>query len=161
MKQNNSKILYTGFKKVGKNGTSCSDVLLDKVDKNKTFLFTNNFDVIEEEIKSILKEDYDKIIMFGQKPLINNLRIEKRAVVENNNLFTNFSLDNLELMFKEYDISYKFSENPGNSYCNYAYFQMLKRINEQNLKTEVVFIHIPYIDRFKEINKVINLLNNN
>lgn len=158
MKQNNLKILYTGYQKIRKNDVSSSLLLLEKVDKNKTFLFTNDFDKIIEEVNVLLNEFYDKIIMFGQKPLIKDLRIEKRAFLDDEILYTNFDLNELECLLKDYNISYKFSENPGNSYCNYAYYQMLKIIKKRHLKTKVIFIHIPYIDKFNEIDKVVNLL---
>jgi len=159
MKQNN-KVLYTGFKKANRKDVSCTSILLEKVREREKFLFTNDFNIISEEIRDIIKNDYELVIMLGQKPLLKKLSIEIQATIDDNVLSTNFDLEYLQKLLSDYNIDYKISNRPGNSYCNYAYYWLLDAVNKRHLKTKVVFIHIPYIDNFIQINNVINLLNN-
>jgi len=158
MKQNN--ILLTGFKKASENDISTSKILLDQVTNNyDKFLFTNDFNTIEKEAKELLNNKYDYIIMLGQKPKIKDIVIEISAHNKEDYLYTNFPLDYILKPLKDNKINYNLRETIGDYYCNYAYYQVLKQVKEQNMNTKVIFIHIPYLNNFKEINKVIKILN--
>lgn len=158
MKQN--KVLLTGYK--GEiNDLSTTEVLLNKINnKFDKFLFTNNFDAIKEEINEILKKnDYHYIIMFGWKPMTNRLNVELECFYNNEYLYTNFPFDKILNPLKENNIDYKVGETPGTSYCNFAYYHVLKYIKNHNLKTKAIFIHIPHLDNFVQFDKVVDLLN--
>lgn len=158
MKQN--KILLTGFKKAYENDISTSKILLDKVNNNyDKFLFTNDFNIIKEEAKEIVKQDYDYIIMLGQKPKIKDLVIEIECHNEEGSLYTNFPLELILKPLKDNKINYHIRETIGDYYCNYAYYELLKNLEETGINTKVIFIHIPYINNFNNISKVIEILN--
>lgn len=158
MKQN--KILLTGFKKAYENDISTSKILLDKVNNNyDKFLFTNDFNIIKEEAKEIIKQDYDYIIMLGQKPKIKDLVIEIECHNERESLYTNFPLELILKPLKDNKINYHIRETIGEYYCNYAYYEVLKNLKETRTNTKVIFIHIPYINNFNNISKVIEILN--
>ena len=154
MKQN--KILFTGFK------NSSAETLLSQISNTccDTFLFTNDYTTIIYETDKIFQQNYDYIVMLGQKPLIKKLSIELIAKQKKEIIKTNFPVENLIQILKEKDIAYKFSEHPGTSFCNFAYWNMLKccEINERNEK--IIFIHIPYINNFVEEKEIIHLINN-
>ncbi len=157
MKQN--KIVYTGFEKVNEKDINSSLILLDNIQNAETFLFANDYDIIKMQSHNLVKEDYEAIIMFGQKPRIKNLRLERRAFLHGDTLPTNWNLEALGTTLKSGFIDFKYSDNPGNYYCNYAYFQVMHEIRKQNKKTKVIFIHIPYIDNFIQFTEVTKLIN--
>lgn len=156
-----SRILFTGFKKPYKNGESSSAFLLDKIsDEYDKFLFTNDYTTIIYEIDELFeKEKYDYVIMFGQKPLIKRLSIEVKCKKKKEVLETNFPLKKLLTILDEKNIAYKISENPGVSYCNFAYYNTLKCLQVRGYKTKVIFIHVPFIDNFVELEKFIKIVN--
>ena len=153
-----NKVLLTGFNS-RTNDFSTSKILLEKVNIYDKFLFTNNFETINSEVKEILKKDYEYIIMFGWKPTIKCLSIEMSGTISNETLVTNFPLNIILEPLIENNISYKISQKPGNSYCNYSYYSVLKQIKENNLPTKAIFIHIPHKNNFIDMERVINLLN--
>ena len=156
MKQ--SRILLTGFEAT-KRDVSASKVMLEKIDAYEKFLFSNDYDLIKEEIDAIIENHYDYIIMFGWKPAIKRVTIEVEATYKKASLFTNYPLNEILADFKAKGISYNFSQNAGTSYCNYAYYHLLKKIYDNNLTTKVLFIHIPNLEKFNDIKKVINTFN--
>ena len=94
------------------------------------------------------------IISFGQAPLeANNIKIETigRGKTE---FKTNFNYDNLVSILKENNYKVSISSNAGRYLCNNLYYEGLKLINEKELKSKMIFIHIPKI---KDINDIDNL----
>lgn len=159
MKQN--KILLTGFEKAYESDISTSKILLDRVNNNyDKFLFTNDYNIIEEEAKKVIMKNYDYIVMLGQKQKIKDLIIEIECHNKKESLYTNFPLEFILKPLKNNKINYHIRETIGDYYCNYAYYQVLKNLKEKRLNTKVIFIHIPYIDNFNDINRVIEILNN-
>lgn len=153
MRQN--RILFTGFK-----NTSSATLLGMLSSAYSRFLFTNDYSTINDEIgKLFLKEEYDYVIMFGQKPLIKQLSIEIICKQMQDVLETNFPLEELMYYLKKNNISYKISRNPGTSYCNYAYYHVLKYLNSTEKQTKVIFIHVPYKKNFIEFNKLVKIIN--
>ena len=157
MKQN--KILLTGFKKAFEGDTNSSKDLLDQISSHyDKFLFTNDYSTIIEEIDKLFStKQYDYVIMFGQKPLIKRLSIELIGKQKTKTVETTFPLKKLTDILEKNHIDYKLSQHPGTSYCNFAYYHVLKHLEE--IKTKVVFIHIPYTKNFKQMKKVIDVIN--
>lgn len=153
MKQN--KILLTGFK------NSSAEILLSQITSSRceTFLFSNDYTAIIHEIDKIFLNKYDSIIMLGQKPLIKKCSIELIAKQDKEIMKTNFLVELLIEKFKENHITYQISENPGTSYCNFVYWNMLKCYEVNQRKEKIIFIHIPYKDNFIEEKEVVNFLN--
>ncbi len=152
------KILLTGFKSI-KNGLNSSETLINSILGNyDKFLFTNDYSTIIYEIDELLKDNkYDYIIMFGQKPLIKNLRIELICKKEKEILKTNFNIEKIEIYLKKNNIDYKLSENPGTSYCNFVYYNMLKYIKTRGFRGKAIFVHIPFLNNFREYDRFVNL----
>lgn len=153
-----SKILFTGFKKINPRDNNSSCVLLEDLPNTRCFLFTNDFAVIDKEIDTIFEEHWDKIVMFGQKPVIKRLSVDKCAKFSDEILWSNYDFIGLKSILTENKIDFKWSENPGHSYCNYAYFRLLKKIQGSQSNTKVVFIHIPYVKNFVSYDAFRNLL---
>ncbi len=154
-----NKILFTGYQG-GPGDLSTTETLLDKITiKCDKFLFTNDFDCIKNEVVELGKKKYDYIIMLGYKPVIKNLSVEIECFFNNEFRFTNFPLSVILGPLKKFDVDYEVKESPGNSYCNFAYYHMLKYVEEHNLKTKVIFIHVPHIKNFVEFDKVVEMLN--
>ena len=148
------KILYTAFK--GNNNSS--KLLLDHISNNKLYL-TNSFKTSEVELQNELeKNDYDLIISFGQAPLdIDTIKIETTA---KNNLEYITSYD-YKSLYNKLKNNYKviISNDAGNYLCNNIYYYGLKYIKENNLKTKMIFIHIPKINKITNIEKLVNVFN--
>ncbi len=146
------KILLTGYKA----RTSVVQTLLAKITgEYDMFLFTNRFVTIQKEVgKLFQKNKYDYVILFGRKPRIKRIFVELEANGNYEKFSTNFPLEELFSIFNEKKIGYKTSVHPGNSYCNCAYYHVLKYVYDNHCNTKVVFIHIPFAGNFKEINEV-------
>lgn len=155
-----NKVLFTGFKKAHERDMNSAFLLLNSLKKKNVFLFTNDKVRICQEIDELLNEEWDSIIMFGQKPVIKTLRIEVCAKGEETVIDTNYDLSNIKSILDGHDIDFKVSKNAGNSYCNWAYFHVLREVQNRELKTKVLFIHVPYIDNFMNMKEVGNLLKN-
>ncbi len=97
--------------------------------------------------------------MFGQKLLIKNLAIEVMCKQKTNFLKTNFPLKKLLAILEKNKISYIISQNPGTSYCNFAYYYVLKYLEARKIDTKVIFIHILYEKNFTEFDALVALLN--
>jgi len=123
------------------------------------FLFSNDFNIINEEVKQLLEKKYDFIIMLGWKPLIKKVSVEIEAKYNDEIVYTNFSLEYILKRLKENNIDYTISENMGNSFCNYAYYNILKCIKMKKLVMQVIFIHIPHLNNFVQINQFVNMFN--
>lgn len=150
------RILFTAFN--GKNNSS--KILLDKINnKSKLYLknsFTTSVNQLEEELK---KNQYDLIISFGQAPLKKDtIRIETigRNIIEYKTRYDFISLKNkLDKRFKTV-----ISNDAGNYLCNNVYFYGLKYIEDNKLKTNMIFIHIPKINNISNIEDLSNIFNN-
>ena len=148
------KILFTAFK--GKNNSS--KILLDKIDCANKLYLTNSFvtSVIQLE-KELKKTQYDLIISFGQAPLeMDTVKIETtgKKNVEYKTKYNYLALKNkLDRNFKTI-----ISNNAGTYLCNNIYFCGLKYIEENNLKTNMIFIHIPMLNNISDIDNLSNII---
>lgn len=147
------KILYTAFN--GKNNSS--KILLDMIkSENKLYLknsFTTSVKQLENEIK---KNNYDLIISFGRASLDSDtIKIETTGRGKENIYKTEFDYSNIyEKLKSDYDVL--ISDDAGNYFCNNIYYNGLKMINDNNLKINMIFIHIPDIDNITDIYKLAN-----
>lgn len=157
MKQSN--VLLTGFKST-RFDESSSKIFLEQITGYDKYLFTNDFECITKETPFLHLNNYDYILMFGQKPIIKRLSLELDATKNDIIINTNYQLDYLLNALSKCHISYKISHRPGSSYCNYAYYNVLEYIKNNNLKAKVIFIHIPYIKNFVEMDKCIKFFSN-
>lgn len=148
-------ILFTAFN--GKNNSS--KILLDMINnKNKLYLknsFTTSVKQLQKEIKD---NQYDLIISFGQAPLEEDtIKIETigRNIVEYKTKYDFISLKN------KFDNNFKtiISNDAGNYLCNNIYFYGLKYIEDNKLKANMIFIHIPKINNISNIDNLSKIFN--
>ena len=150
------KVLYTAFN--GKNNSS--KILLDAIHtKNKLYL-KNSFNTsVTQLINKIKNNDYDLVISLGQAPIEKDtIKIETKANMENC-FKTNFDFTNLKNNLEE-NFKLIISGNAGNYLCNNVYYYGLKFIYENNLKTKMIFIHIPKINNISHIELMANAIMN-
>lgn len=151
------KVLYTAF-----NGKSnSSKVLLDNIDveeSNKLYL-KNSFKTSVEQLKNKIKNnEYDLIISFGQAPIDSNtIKIETNGSYDKECYETKYDYSKLKEKLEEKKLTTIISKDAGNYLCNNIYYNGLKYIKEQNLKSKMIFIHIPEINNINDIKKLSNL----
>ncbi len=141
------EVLFTAFN--GKKNSS--KMLLDIINyKNKLYLknsYTTSVNQLKQELEN---NQYDLIISFGQAPLEKDtLKIE---TIGRNKIKYKTNYDFTSLKHK---IGNRFkiiiSDDAGNYLCNNIYFNGLKYIDDNNLKTDMIFIHIPKINNISSI----------
>lgn len=139
-------ILYTAFK--GNNNSS--KILLDNIISNNRLYLTNSFKTSVAELQKELNNNYDLVISFGQAPLdIDTIKIETTA----KDYITSYNYNNLyNLLNNDYNVV--ISNDAGNYLCNNIYYNGLMYINDNKLKTKMIFIHIPKIDKINDIKKL-------
>ena len=151
-------VMLTAFK--GNNNSS--KLLLDKVNSGNITkkLLTNSFDGCERELLryiNIYNPEY--IISFGRKPLINKLYIETSACCDDLCISTNFDISFLKKSLQGADLSFAFSDKAGNYLCNYVYYKGLEFLKQSNSKAKMIFIHVPDMKRFQNLDVVALWLN--
>ncbi len=133
-------VLLVAFK--GKHNTSYQ--LVSLFEENKLFL-TNSFQGIDKDIENADVEKYYHIIMFGlDKNLMEEIRIERIAKWDGSIKETNIDVDKIKEVFNANDIKCKVSEKSSKYLCNYAYYKMLEKANNNT-----IFIHIPGLKNMK------------
>lgn len=96
-------------------------------------------------IDALQQEQFDYVISLGQRPNIKDkVHIETRACKGDLSIETNFDYEKLKCIFEQAGLSAKLSCNAGTSFCNELYWNGLRYINESQLNTKMVFIHVPY-----------------
>lgn len=147
-------VLYTAFN--GKNNSS--KILLDyvKADNCNKLYLRNSFITSVKQLNNKIKDNnYDLIISFGQAPLDRDtLKIE--TIGKNNDYYeTNYDYNYLESKLED-NYNVIVSNYAGNYLCNNIYYNGLKYIKENNLKTKMIFIHIPKINDISNISNLAN-----
>lgn len=145
------RILYAAFN--GCNNTA--KLLLDKIDvasENKLYLKNSFTSSIHDLNKKIINNEYDLIICFGQWQIVplNTLRIETKSISfeePQKTILTNFDYKTLCTYLDHHQLQYKISTNAGDYLCNFIYYEGLKTINDHNLKTKMLFIHLPKLNK--------------
>ena len=144
------RILISGFE----GNDNSSKILLDKIQcKNKLYL-ENDFRVSEQQLKiESSKKTYDKIIIFGQKPLIKKIYIEICAKKESEIYNTNYNYSKLEYYLTNNNYKSMISNDAGNYLCNNIYFYALGLLKN----SEIIFIHIPTLKNIEDIDNLANI----
>ncbi len=143
------KILMTAFC-----GTSAQS-LVERADGCKT-LFLPNDKVRDSEllIQAISVERFDEVICFGQRPLIRDqVHIETTARDQARSINTNFDCEKLKRLLEANGVAAKISHNAGTSFCNRLYLNGLNYIFQNDLKTKMVFVHIPFAKNITDFNR--------
>ncbi len=150
-------VLLTAFKGID----NSSKILLDKINgvNVKKELLTNSFETCEKEIKKYISEyTPDYIISFGRKPVINRLYIEPTAFLDGVCIETRFDVSLLTDSLEAQKIPFKLSEKPTNYLCNHVYCKGLEFIDKTSANTQMIFIHVPDMKHFCNIDSVASWL---
>lgn len=155
---NDSRVLLTAFR-----GSSSEQLI--KYAKEFDSMILPNAKVKDSEnlINKIIDGTYDYVFSFGQKPNIKNkVNIETTARNGITSVETDFDCEQLQDLFESNDIKSKISHNAGTSYCNCLYYNGLLYIQNNHLKTRMIFIHIPFLENIDDTDcfftKVINIV---
>ena len=105
-----------------------------------------------ELLKECLRKGkYDLAVCIGQKPrLKNKVCIETTARSEVNIRKTAVNCEILARIFSLQGLEAKLSDNAGTSFCNEVYLQGLRFAADENLKTAVVFVHVPFCSNIRD-----------
>lgn len=148
------KILYTAFN--GKQNSS--KVLLDKISSNSKLYLRNSFITSVTQLeKELRKNYYDLIISFGQAPLgVDTVKIEEIgcSYVKYKTVYDYIKIKS-DLESKGYKVI--ISNDAGAYLCNNLYFHGLKYIDDNSLRTKMLFIHIPEINCITNISELANI----
>ena len=145
------KILIAGFK--GDNNSA--KILLDHIKKvcNVDILYLeNDFEISSKQIEETLLENYDNVLIFGQKPNTTNIYLENNAILEETKLVTDYYYSVLKEKLEQYTYQAMSSYDAGKYLCNNVFFRALNFKQKNNLKSKIAFIHIPTINNIEDIN---------
>lgn len=148
------KVLIGGFR----GSTNSSKIIIDKITSDnilEKLYLVNSFETSKNQLEDILQnQEYDLIIMFGQKPKVNSLYLECQACIRGNILITNHKYDSLEKMLTGSGFTTVISNNAGNYLCNHIFYIGLKHIQDNNLNTKMIFIHTPSVNNIESIDSL-------
>ncbi len=156
MKNNN--ILLTAF------CNTSAELLLKHKNNWKTLVLPN--DKIKDSeilIDALARENFKYVFCFGQKPIIKNkINIETTARKDELTINTDFDCEKMRELFENINIDSKVSHNAGTSFCNRLYYNGLRYIIQNNMKTQIAFIHIPFKKNINDFNcfcdKIFNII---
>ena len=117
-------------------------------------LYLPNDKVRDSELltEALKQEAFDYVIGLGQRPNIKDkVHIETRACKGDLSIETDFDYEKLKYIFEQAGMSAKLSCNAGTSFCNELYWNGLRYINESQLDTKMVFIHVPYKKNISDV----------
>ena len=105
-------------------------------------------------------QNYDYILIFGQKPKTKNIYLENNAVLENTKLITDYYYGVLKVFLEKAGYKVLSSNDAGNYLCNNVFFRALSFKQMNNLKSKIAFIHIPTIDNLENVEVLVNRITN-
>lgn len=144
------KILIAGFK----GNDNSAKVLLDNIKEknNQDILYLeSDFEVSSNQIEEKMLQNYDYVLIFGQKPNTRNIYLENNAVLEETKLQTDFYYGVLKEKLESNNYKVISSCDAGNYLCNNVFFRALSFKQTNDLKSKIAFIHIPTIDNIDDI----------
>ena len=144
------KILVAGFK----GNDNSAKILLDNIKEknNQDILYLeNDFEVSSNQIEEKMLQNYDYVLIFGQKPNTRNICLENNAVLEETKVETDFYYGVLKENLESNNYKVISSCDVGNYLCNNIFFRSLSFKQTNNLKSKIAFIHIPTINNIDDI----------
>ena len=146
------RILITAFC-----GTS-AELLVQGVKSSSQYqvLYLPNDKINDSEllINALKQEQFDYVISLGQRPNIKDkVHIETKARKGEICLETGFDCVKLKDMFEQSSLSAKLSDNAGTSFCNELYWNGLRYIEECQLDTKMVFLHVPFEKNISDVDE--------
>ncbi len=144
------KILIAGFEGEDNSAKILLDNMKEKCNQDTLYL-ENDFEVSSNQIEEKLLQNYDYVLIFGQKPNTRNIYLENNAVLEETKLETDYYYGVLKENLESNNYKVLSSCDAGNYLCNNVFFRALSFKQTNNLKTKIAFIHIPTIDNIEDI----------
>lgn len=144
------KILIAGFE----GNDNSAKILLDTIKeecKQDILYLKNDFELSSNQIENKLLQNYDYVLIFGQKPNTKKIYLENNAVLEETRLETDYYYGALKETLESNNYKVASSCDAGNYLCNNIFFRALNFKQKNNLKSKIAFIHIPTIDNIEEI----------
>lgn len=132
-------------------GTSAELLLAQRENWKKLLLPNHKIKDSEILIDALSKEAFDYVICFGQKPRMKDkISIETTAREGNHEIHTDFNCEKLKSLLEQVGMNSKISHNAGMSFCNKVYYNGLKYIAQNDMKTQIAFLHIPFAANITE-----------
>jgi len=153
------RILIAGFE----GNDNSAKILLDKIKEknNQDVLYLENeFQVSGNKIEEKLLQNYDYVLIFGQKPNTKNIYLENNAILGDVKLKTDYCYDVLKENLESCNYKVVTSCDAGNYLCNNVFFRALSFKQMNNLKSKIAFIHIPTIDNLENVEVLVNIITN-
>ncbi len=153
------RILIAGFE----GNDNSAKILLDKIKEknNQDVLYLeNDFQVSGNKIEEKLLQNYDYVLIFGQKPNTKNIYLENNAILGDVKLKTDYCYDVLKENLESCNYKVVTSCDAGNYLCNNVFFRALSFKQMNNLKSKIAFIHIPTIDNLENVEVLVNIITN-
>ena len=153
------KILIAGFE----GNDNSAKILLDNIKEEcniDVLYLENDFNISRTQIEEKLLQTYDYVLIFGQKPKTKDIYLENNAIIEGNDLKTDYYYGVLRENLENSNYKVVSSSDAGNYLCNNVFFRALNFKQINNLKTKIAFIHIPTIDNIEDMNKLSNTILN-
>ncbi len=151
------KTLIAGFD----GDTNSAKILLDNIkDTNSIDILylKNSFEISQKQIEDKMLQNYDYILIFGQKSKTKNIYLENNAILGNTELITDYYYGVLKSFLEKADYKVFSSSNAGNYLCNNVFFRALDFKQKNKLNTKIAFIHIPTINNIEDITKISKVL---
>lgn len=151
------KTLIAGFD----GDTNSAKILLDNIkDANSIDILylKNSFEISQKQIEDKMLQNYDYILIFGQKSKTKNIYLENNAILGNTELITDYYYGVLKSFLEKADYKVFSSSNAGNYLCNNVFFRALDFKQKNKLNTKIAFIHIPTINNIEDITKISKVL---
>ena len=153
------KILIAGFE----GNDNSAKILLDNIKEEcniDVLYLENDFNISRTQIEEKLLQTYDYVLIFGQKPKTKGIYLENNAIIEGNDLKTDYYYGVLRENLENSNYKVVSSSDAGNYLCNNVFFRALNFKQINNLKTKIAFVHIPTIDNIEDMNKLSNTILN-
>lgn len=153
------KILIAGFE--GKNNSS--KIILNYIkekSKEDILYLKNDFNICKKQIEEKLINQYDYVLMFGQKTDTKNIYLENNATIGETKLTTNYYYGVLKENLEKNNYKVISSNDAGNYLCNEVFFRALNFKQNNNLKSKIGFIHIPTINNIIDIKNLSSVILN-
>lgn len=139
------KILIAGFEGEDNSAKILLDNMKEECNQDTLYL-ENDFEVSSNQIEEKLLQNYDYVLIFGQKPNTKSIYLENNAFLDGTKLETDYYYGVLRKNLESNNYNVLSSCDAGNYLCNNVFFRALSFKQNNNLKTKIAFIHIPTID---------------
>lgn len=179
------KILITAFEPFKSYSENISMQVLDELIKRDALLFDHlilpvsyqgSFTALEERYDL---SEYDLLIMLGMASKREWINLERRAahLVTSNSpdndgvvwpkekllgdreyFVTNLNIDQLAKFAITHNLPVAISDDAGGYVCNSTYYRALEKIQQQNLKTRAIFIHLPPFEKISKAQQADSLI---